>query len=130
MKANTLGPKGKRLLRLLVKQIRAGRFQKYRPETFISYSEVLERLRIRNPTYRAGRRLQPEGLNELNDWTKSAKVSPRIPHVAGLIVNKAKPNRPSVGYPKSHNFTPGANWETWWLEETARAIVYNWSPYL
>jgi hypothetical protein len=126
MKTLTLGAKGKRLLSLLVEEIQNGRFQKYEPKTFIPYSEVLRNLGMADPEIYPGRRLQPEGLNELNEWTKA---TPGIPHIAGLIVNKDS-KLPSEGYPESHGFPPGADWSDWWLDQTAKAIDFDWSSHL
>ena|SRR5260221_10746201 len=125
-KPTQLGAKGRRLLRLLVDEIQNARCQKYQPQTFIPYSEVLMLLRMPDPEIYPGRRLQPEGLNELNEWTKA---TPGIPHIAGLIVYKDK-HIPGQGYPDSHGFKPGEDWNDWWLNETARAIDFDWSPHL
>jgi len=126
VKNPSLGFKGKRLLNLLVREIESGRFQKYQPKTFIPYSEVLMLLGMPDPEIYPGRRLQPEGLNELNEWTK---VIPGIPRIAGLIVNKDT-KAPSEGYPESHGFPAGADWNDWWLDQTAKATDFDWSPYL
>lgn len=119
-----LGARGKRLLRLLVKQIKRGRFQKNQPLTFITYSEILKLLGLPKPHIFPGRRLQPRGLNELNEWTID---TPKIPKVTGLIIDK-KRHLPGKGYAHSHSF--GKNWRRRWLEETAKAIKFNWSRYL
>lgn len=119
-----LPAKGARLLRVLVGEIKSGRIQKRQPETFISYSEALEKLGIQLRG-RAGQQLQREGLNELNGWTQAHAV---LPKVAGLIVNK-KSHQPSPGYPKSHGLE-GSGWRDWWLNETDRAIEFDWSRFL
>ena len=120
-----LGPKGKKLLDLLVSEIKRGRFKPRTPETFISYSEVLDKLGI--PIRgRAGQQLQREGLTELNEWTKQ---EPDLPKIAGLIIDKKK-QRPGPGYPQSHGHAE-RDWEEWWLHETARAIAFaGWDAFV
>jgi hypothetical protein len=122
----SLGVKGRKLLQLLVDEIGSGRFQKYNPKTFIPYSEVVDRLGMPDPDIYPGRRLQNEGLNELNEWTIAM---PEIPKVTGLIVYKDT-HIPGEGYPESHGFKSGEDWNDWWLEQTAKAIHFDWSPYL
>jgi uncharacterized protein (DUF433 family) len=74
---------------------------------------------------RAGQQLQREGLDELNEWTKA---NPRLPKVAGLIVDK-KTRRPTPWFAKSHGYDK-VDWESWWLSETERAIRFDWTPFL
>jgi uncharacterized protein (DUF433 family) len=119
-----LGPKGLRLLRLLVDKINAGEIRQGQPKTFVAYSEALRSLNI-PARGRAGQQLQREGLTELNEWTKS---NADVPKIAGLIVNKSS-RRPSEGYPESHGFQ-SKDWTKWWLAETTRAIEFDWSPFL
>ncbi len=120
----TLPEKGSRLLRLIVGEIKGGRIQKHRPETFLSYSEALQKLRI--PKHgRAGQQLQREGLNELNGWTQE---HPELPKIAGLIVDK-KRHYPAPGFAKSHG-RGESDWREWWLNETDRAIEFDWSRFL
>lgn len=116
-----LGLKGKKLLALLVGEIKRGRFKQRAPETFISYGEALEKLGI--PRHgRAGQQLQREGLTELNEWTRTDS---EIPKIAGLIIDK-KRKRPGPGFARSHGH-PEPDWEKWWLEETGRAVEFDWS---
>ena len=121
-----LGTKGKKLLKLLVAEIGKGRFQKNHPETFISYKETLKRLGKRKPHIFPGKRLQREGLTELNEWTMNALA---IPKITGLIVNEKK-RIPGSGYWPSHGFNNDFKGNKWWLTQTAKAIGFNWSPYL
>src|SRR5687767_10015960 len=114
-----LGPKGLRLLRFVVEQIANARIQKGVPKSFIAYSEALRGMNI-SPRGRAGQQLQREGLNELNEWTKS---DAKLPKIAGLIVNKGT-RRPSEGFPQSHGVKDN-DWTQWWLKETSRAIEFD-----
>src|SRR2546426_7095771 len=119
--------KGRQLLKVLVEEICKGRVKSGDPTTFIPYSEALAALGHNNTHLFAGRRLQLAGLNELNEWTKASRG---IPHIAGLIVNKST-WEPSEGYPISHGLsTSNAGWKSWWMAETAKAINFNWKPYL
>lgn len=125
MKTQTeLGPKGAKLLAVLVTEIRRGRFVPAKPKSFISYGEALDHLGIPRRG-RAGQQLQREGLTELNDWTQA---HPQLPKIAGLIIDKKK-SRPGPGFAPSHRHEE-ADWDKWWLAETVRAIAFDWSPYL
>lgn len=120
-----LGLKGRKLLAVLVSEIKRGRFKPGQPESFISYSEALGKLGV-SFTVRAGKRLQMEGLSELDEWTKS---DPRIPKITGLIIDKRR-KRPGGGFAPSHGHTE-QDWEGWWLSEAGRAIAFeHWDWYL
>lgn len=119
----SLGPKGARLLRLLVGEIARGRIRKGEPETFVTYAEALRGLGI-DDIYRAGQQLNREGLAQLNVWTMSDDA---LPKVAALIVNQDS-HRPSAPFFESHDRAPD-DFE-WWMEEASRAIDFDWDPYL
>ena len=124
---NTLGTKGRLLLAVLAAEIHKGRVKSGDPTTFVPYSEALAAMGHVKPYFFAGRRLQYAGLNELNEWTM---VTPGIPQIAGLIVNKTT-WEPSDGYPKSHGLsTSSTGWKVWWMAETDKAIAFDWSPYI
>jgi hypothetical protein len=74
---------------------------------------------------RAGQQLKREGLDELNGWTK---MNRDLPKIDGLIVDK-QTRRPNRSFAQSHGRDTG-DWENWWLAETAKAIGFDWSPYL
>jgi hypothetical protein len=120
-----LGTKGTRLLNVLVNKIKTGRIRKYDRRSFVPYSEALLILGAPDPELRSGVRLQKEGLSELNEWTKELG----LPHIAGLVVSKTT-WIPSDGYPESHGFKTGDDWENWWLKQTADSVDFNWSEYL
>lgn len=124
--AHELPAKGKALLRVIVGEIRSARIDPKNQRTFIPYSEALAALGQPNPEEFSGRRLQREGLTELNEWTRAATG---LPHVCGLIVNKST-WLPSEGYSESHGFPAGTNWEAWWRTQTADSVTFDWSPYL
>jgi hypothetical protein len=113
----------KRLLDLIVQQIRAGRFIPGKPETYIGYKEVhhLSNLPRKGGTW--GRSLQYQGLNDLADWVKRCQ----LPAITGLIVDTTKQHRPGRGYFTA--FNNGEEDYNWWREEVRRAIAYDWSPY-
>lgn len=125
----TLSPKGKALLAVLCNEIRRGRIQKRKPETFLSYSEALRLLGNPQdgPTYTEGARLQFHGLTNLNEWSMA---TPSIPKVTGLIVN-LESHKPSKGYVESngHSYSD-MRWIDWWLNEADKAIDFDWDPYL
>lgn len=131
MKKNTqsLGPKGKTLLGVIVQQIRNGQIRKRQPETFLAYSEALHLLGDPQdgPTYTEGKKLQYHGLTDLNEWSMA---TPGIPKVTGLIVNK-EGRQPSKGYVESNGHTyQNMKWVDWWLDETDKAIDFDWTPHL
>jgi hypothetical protein len=124
-----LGPKGKVLLRVICEEIRNGRIQKRKPETFLTYSEALHLLGDPQdgPTYTEGARLQYHGLTDLNEWSMATSG---IPKVTGLIVNK-EGRQPSKGYVESNGHTyQDMKWIDWWMAETDKAVAFNWSFYL
>ena len=122
-----LGVKGKALLRIIVAEIDSGRFDNSNTKTFISYSEALRKLGYPKPWLFPGRRLQPAGLTELNEWTIA---SHGLPHVCGLIVNM-KNGEPSDRFPKSHQMHDSAgHWKKWWRNHAAKSIGFNWNPYV
>ena len=124
---NQLGTKGRQLLRVLTDEIRSGRIRVGDPTTFIPYSKALAALGYPNAHLFAGRRLQGAGLMELNEWTKTTS---QVPKIDGLIVNKSSYG-PSDGYCTSHGFAfDDPAWEAWWMRETAKAIEFDWTPYL
>ena len=124
-----LGSKGKALLKVICDEIRVGRIQKQKPETFLTYSGALHLLGDPQdgPTYTEGARLQYHGLTDLNEWSMA---TPGIPKVTGLIVNMAS-LQPSKGYVESNGHTyQNMQWIDWWMKETDKAIDFDWSPHL
>lgn len=121
-----LPAKGRALLKVIVEEINSGRINAKDRRTFIPYSEALAALGKPDPEQLSGRRLQQEGLNDLNEWTLASQG---IPHVCGLIVTKAT-WVPGQGYPESHGYPRGTNWEKWWLQQAADSVAFNWKPYL
>jgi hypothetical protein len=124
--AHALPVKGRALLRVIASEIESGRINPNDRTTFIPYSEALRLLGHPKPEELSGRRLQREGLTDLNEWTRAATG---IPHVCGLIVNKDG-WLPTETYAESHGFPPGTNWEPWWRNQAAAAVAFDWSPYL
>lgn len=98
--------------------------EKRRVNSFVSYSEALDRLGI-SYRGRAGQKLRKEGLDELNEWTKAHS---EIPKITGLIIDKRK-KKPGAGFIKSYGRT-GKDWMQWWLREADKAIDFDWSQFL
>ncbi|CAN5197585.1 hypothetical protein BH20VER2_BH20VER2_12010 [soil metagenome] len=98
--------------------------EKRRVNSFVSYSEALDRLGI-SYRGRAGQKLRKEGLDDLNEWTKAHS---EIPKITGLIIDKRK-KKPGAGFIKSYGRT-GKNWMEWWLREADKAIDFDWSQFL
>lgn len=119
-------PKAQRLLEVIAREIASGRIREGQPDTFLSYSEALERLGEKVPWLRSGMRLSRLGMKDLHDWTEEHD---ELPKVTGLIVNKAN-RRPHKDFPKWHGHENDPDWESWWLQEANRAIRHDWRPYL
>jgi uncharacterized protein (DUF433 family) len=115
------------LLRILVEEMQQGRIQAGEPNTFPTYSFLLERLGRPQPHFYAGRRLQKLGLNALNEWTLQHE---ELPKLTALIVGKST-RLPGKGFAESHgHFGEPSTWKNWWLKEAEKAIRYDWSPFL
>jgi uncharacterized protein (DUF433 family) len=119
--------KAQPLLRILVEEIRHGRIQAGDPQSFPTYSFLLERLGRPSPSFFAGRRLQKLGLTSLNDWTLQHE---ELPKITALIVSKGD-HLPGKGFTESHGHLGEASaWKSWWLQEAEKVIRYDWSPFL
>ena len=120
-------PDARRLLGIIVGAINEGRILEGRPETFLSYSEVLGLLGETSPSDFVWPQLQRLGLGALNEWTKTHE---KLPKVAALIVNK-QTRMPGKGFPESFGFShEDPSWRDWWLNEANRAIRFDWSPFV
>ena len=119
--------KAQPLLRILVEEILHGRIQAGYPQSFPTYSFLLERLGRPSPSIYAGRRLKKLGLTSLNDWTLQHK---ELPKITALIVSKGN-HLPGKGFAESHgHFDKPSAWKSWWLQQAEEAIRYDWSPFL
>ncbi len=119
--------KAQPLLRILVEEIGHGKIQASDPESFPTYSFLLERLGRPSPSFFAGRRLQKLGLTSLNDWTLKHQ---ELPKITALIVSKGN-HLPGKGFAESHGyFGDPSIWKSWWLQEAEKVIRYDWSPFL
>lgn len=120
-------PKAQQLLGVLVEALRSGNVRENQPETFPTYSMVLQWLGRPSPSFYPGSRLRKLGLDRLNEWTIRNE---ELPKVTALIVNKST-HRPGKGFAESHGFYfDDPQWPTWWLEQANRAIRYDWTPFL
>jgi hypothetical protein len=123
-----LSAAGRKLLRLLIEVASAPGFQLGDPSTYIGYRDCCDRLGLIRSGMDVpwGRLLQPHGLNDLNEWTKRH----RLPTISGLIVNVSGDRAwyPGGDYFKSHG-RPDPDFD-WWEDEVAKAIAFNWKPYL
>lgn len=120
-------PDARRLLGIIAGAISSGRIREGDPRTFLSYSELLERLHEKSSHIRPGPRLRKRGLDALNDWTIR---HPEVPKLTALIVAK-QTRLPGKGFPESHGFqADDPHWPEWWLDQANRAIRYDWTPFL
>jgi uncharacterized protein (DUF433 family) len=115
------------LLRVIVEAIHSGEVQEGRPETFLTYSDVLERLGHDKPWPISGEKLSNWGLKALNRWTREHA---ELPKVASLVVNKES-HRPSPEFFVVHNRkVDGAKEVEWWLSEAKKSMEFDWSPFI
>lgn len=120
-------PQAQPLLRILVEEMRRGSIQAGDPQTFPTYTFLLERLGRPSPHFFAGRRLQKLGLTALNDWTLRHE---ELPKITALIVCKSS-HLPGRGFAESHGHLGDvSSWRSWWLQEAERAVSYDWTPFL
>ncbi len=116
-----LDKQGRRLLSLLVQQLRTAISN--RPETFIAYKEVHVRLGLeqRGPTY--GESLKHQGLSNLANWT----ASEGHPGITGLIIDSTS-NMPGSGYFRLYKKADTDF--AWWANQIRRSKEFDWSDYL
>ena len=126
------------LLKVIVDQIRQGRFNPDRPETFLSYGEALELMDLPPNTTRGatdGQTLQFNGMESLAQWLLGH--SPPLPAITGLIVSKSSTD---INGERRTPFVPGRRFFSlfkrkdediaWWLDQARAAIFFDWSSYL
>lgn len=112
-----LNYEGKRLLDLLVSHF--GKVIPGRPETYITYREVHEKLNLTLNGNTYGVSLQHQGLTSLADWTAHKK----LPGITGLIV-KQDSRMPGNGY--FELFGKQNTDFQWWKNEIEKSIAFNW----
>ncbi|BBE34805.1 MrcB family domain-containing protein [Sphingosinicella microcystinivorans] len=116
-----LDENGRKLLRLLVDLLPDANPD--RPDRMIGYKGTHERLGLQNLRGDWGDSLKIQGLNNLAEWTKSAKK----PAITGIIVNQ-NDNSPGKGYFSLFG-RPDADWP-WWREQVLSSKKYDWTPFL
>lgn len=127
-----------KLLQVLVHQIKLGRFNPERPDTFLGYGEALKLIKLPSaapvgPT--DGVTLQMNGMEHLALWLHGH--TPPLPAITGLLVSKSSADingeRRTPNVPGRKYFTvfkrKDEDYE-WWLDQTKKAIAFDWSPYL
>jgi hypothetical protein len=116
-----LDRKAQRLLRVLVNFLAQAIPGK--PQTYISYKEIHNKLglQLQGATY--GISLQRQGLTELTEWTKQENR----PAITGLIVTENE-RMPGEGFFPS--FGKSRNSFRWWEEQIRLSKEHDWSPYL
>ena len=127
-----------KLLMVIVDQIRQGRFNPDKPETFLSYGEALELMDLPpNATRGAtdGQTLQFNGMESLAQWLHGH--SPPLPAITGLIVSKSSTD---INGERRTPFVPGRKFFSvfkrkdediaWWLDQARAAIFFDWSSHL
>lgn len=126
------------LLKVIVNQIRQGRFNPDSPQSFLSYGEALELMALPPSAIRGatdGQTLQFNGMESLAQWLHGH--SPPLPAITGLIVSKSTTD---INGERRTQFIPGRKFfsvfkrrdedVTWWLEQAHLAITFDWSPYV
>jgi hypothetical protein len=113
----------KALLAVLVRYLDGAR--PGQPQTYPTYSQVAADLGFHNIQGPIGRFLQPNGLNELAEWTRQYS----IPAITGLMVLKGE-LVPGEGYFDLFNKNGAPDMYRWWEEEIRKSKNYDWGPHL
>jgi hypothetical protein len=114
---------GQDILNFLVREIGRSRFTIGQPDTYTSYKEVHDALGLQLKADTYGQSLNIQGMGELAEWT----LAEQHPAVTGLIIDRKK-KRPGNGYYEL--FGKATSDAAWWHGEVAKALTYNWAPYL
>lgn len=94
-----------------------------RPETYIGYKDVHDRLGLPYHGGTYGDSLKRQGLMSLAEWT----VANNLPAITGLVIN-TETYRPGSGY-----FAACGKDEedfAWWKDQIRLAKAFDWSPFL
>jgi hypothetical protein len=119
----SLSLNAKALLKVLAGYLTAAR--PGRPQTYPTYKQVAADLGFHNITMPIGQFLQPRGLDELAEWTKSFN----LPAITGLIVLQDQ-LVPGAGYFDLFNKSGAPDMYDWWSEEIRKSKVYDWEHHL
>jgi hypothetical protein len=116
-----LSPNGKQLLVSLVRHLQKAR--PGRPETYVTYKQIHDELRLEflGDTY--GDSLKHQGLADLAEWTKYSGY----PAITGLVVS-GDSRMPGHGYFELYGRTEEEF--GWWADEIAAAKAFNWTSLL
>lgn len=112
---------GSMLLALLVEHLQS--VIPGRPETYITYKQVHDRLglKLEGPTY--GESLKHQGLSNLADWTEEK----RYPGITGLIIDGSS-YQPGDGYFKL--FSKSKDDFQWWKDQIRMSKSFDWKQFL
>ncbi|MEQ1599835.1 MAG: HNH endonuclease [Methylotenera sp.] len=117
-----------RIFQYLVNHINSGVIRIGKPETYISYSDIHNKLRLEQQGRTIGDSLNNQGMGELAQWVKDEN----LPAITGLIVSKFGESErrylPGKGYFKMYN-RPDYDFG-WWQDEIKKATQTDWSAIL
>ncbi|UTW60266.1 hypothetical protein KFE96_08110 [Kordiimonas sp. SCSIO 12603] len=120
----SLDANGKNLLKYLVQKL--PQIQVHRPDLFPQYKQTHDELGLRQLGKTWGESLQPQGLDNLGEWTKLHN----LPAITGLIVSEGT-LLPGGGFYKLYGINPKEdNWVEWWQEQLSKCKEYNWLQHL
>ena len=117
-----LSPPARAILEVLVGSIEDGRIVAGRPETYVGYKELHDKLQLRQLGGTFGESLRRQGLDDLAEWTKED----RHPAITGLIVGQ-EDFLPGPGYFKAFRRVDDF---PWWTEQVVASVTYNWRQFL
>lgn len=113
-----------RILQYLVRHIESGVIRVGKPETYVSYSDIHNKLNLVQQGRTFGDSLNSQGMGELAQWIKDES----LPAITGLIVSKFGESErrylPGKGYFKMYN-RPDFDFG-WWEEEIKKTTQTNW----
>lgn len=121
-----LSDRGRKLLRVLVEQVRSQQVSLGNPKTYPTYEGTLELLGVEPWDGRLGPQLIQHGLADLAEWIRD-RADLNLPAITGLIVLKAQL------VPGGEFFAVYRRSKTdyaWWDREVRRVGSVDWNPYL
>jgi hypothetical protein len=112
---------GAKILNVLIRQLEQA--EPGRPETYITYKEVHDKLHLELKGSTYGESLKNQGLANLAEWI----VEKNFPGITGLIIDGFK-LQPADGYYKV--FEKNRDDFHWWKEQIKLSKKFNWAQYL
>lgn len=118
-----LSDAGRKILGLIVVDIRTGRFNPSNAIAFLGYKEVHDRLGLERIGFNWGSSLAKLGLADLAYWVRDEN----LPAITGLIVDEIK-RKPGKGYFQVYKRSEDE--VAWWCDQVRASIKQDWSRWV